>query len=138
MDVQEQPSRALRWGLRGLAAVVVGTLCVLGFDAMYAKEPDPRIPALAAEVRSKGWIVYSARSEAGDWDLFLIRPDGSSRQNITNTPDHGEAAPRFSPNGRRLLYRRLVADRNSVSLPLSERVGSAARLNGVRPATFRN
>src|SRR5216117_2730496 len=38
---------------------------------------------LAAEVRGKGWIVFPARSEQGDWDLFLMRPDGSHRRALT-------------------------------------------------------
>ncbi len=66
------------------------------------------VEKLAEEVRDKGWIVYCARSQKGDWDLFLMRPDGSNRRNITNTPDFEEAAPRFSPDGKRLLYRRLL------------------------------
>jgi len=62
---------------------------------------------LADEVRDKGWIVFSARSEAGDWDLFLCRPDGSDLHNITRTPEYNEAAPQFSRDGCKLLYRRL-------------------------------
>lgn len=71
---------------------------------------DPRVAALADEVREKGWIVFGARSPKGDWDLFLMRPDGSNRQNVTNTPGFSEAAPRFSPDGKKLLYRRLAKD----------------------------
>jgi Tol biopolymer transport system component len=62
---------------------------------------------LAREVRSKGWIVYSAKTERGDWDLFLMRPDGSARRNITQSSEWSEAAARFSPDGRRLLYYRM-------------------------------
>jgi Tol biopolymer transport system component len=62
---------------------------------------------LAEEVRGKGWIVFCARAEAGDWDLFLCRPDGSDLHNVTRTPQYNEAAPQFSRDGRRLLYRRL-------------------------------
>jgi Tol biopolymer transport system component len=76
-----------------------------------ANEPkgthDPSVERLADEVRGKGWIVFSARSERGDWDLFACRPDGSQRRNITNTPDFNEAAAQFSRDGRRLLFRRL-------------------------------
>ena len=68
---------------------------------------DPRVAALSAEVAGKGWIVYGARAEGGTWDLFLSRPNGSVRHNITNTPDAEEAAPRFSPDGKKLLYRSL-------------------------------
>ena len=69
--------------------------------------PNPETDALAREVRSKGWIVYSARTNNGDWDLFLMRPDGTNIRNITNTPQWSEAAPRFSADSRYLIYRRL-------------------------------
>ena len=60
---------------------------------------ESAVADLAAEVRDKGWIVYSAQSGAGDWDLFVMRPDGSDRRNITGTQDFNEAAGRFSPDG---------------------------------------
>ena len=72
------------------------------------KKGDPRVAAVAKEVHDKGWIVYGARSPQGDWDLFIMRPDGSNVRNLTNTPDYSEAAPRFSPDGKKLLYRRLA------------------------------
>jgi Tol biopolymer transport system component len=58
-------------------------------------------------VRDLGWIVFSARTDRGDWDLFRLRPDGSDRRPVTDTPDSGEAGARFSPDGRRLLFYRL-------------------------------
>ena len=63
--------------------------------------------ALREEVRDKGWIVYGARSEPGDWDLFICRPDGANTRNLTRTPEYNEVAPQFSRDGRRLLYRRM-------------------------------
>ena len=49
--------------------------------AVSAKAQAPRTSApidkldtaerLAEEVRNKGWIVFCARSDKGDWDLFL-------------------------------------------------------------------
>lgn len=82
---------------------------LLGFGALPAAlgGADPRVATLAAEVRGKGWIAYGARSAKGDWDLWLMRPDGSANRNITNTPAYSEAAPRFSPDGTKMLYRRL-------------------------------
>ncbi len=76
----------------------------------HERPADPRIAGLADELRDKGWIAYSAYTDNGGWDLFLCRPDGSHVRNITNTPDSREAAPRFSPDGRRLMYRRLPKD----------------------------
>jgi Tol biopolymer transport system component len=69
--------------------------------------PGDAVQHLAAEVRDKGWVCYAARSDRGDWDLFLCRPDGSQRRNLTNTPEFHEFAPQFSRDNRRLLYRRL-------------------------------
>ena len=73
-----------------------------------AATSDTRVDALRTEVATKGWIVYGARADNGTWDLFLSRPDGTHTRNITNTPDFEEAAPRFSPDGSKLLYRRLT------------------------------
>lgn len=60
---------------------------------------------LAEEVKDKGWIVFSARSANGSWDLFMMRPDGSQRRQLTDTPQVEEAGPRYSPDGKRLLFR---------------------------------
>jgi len=87
------------------------TLCTTerttGIDAAAAEAQQPAVKRLADEVRDKGWIVFSARAEQGNWDLFLCRPDGSALRNITRTSEYHEAAPQFSRDGRKLLYRRL-------------------------------
>jgi dipeptidyl aminopeptidase/acylaminoacyl peptidase len=81
---------------------------------------DAQVAELAREVHGKGWIVFSAKTEAGDWDLFLMRPDGSGKKNITQTPNFSEAAARFSPDGKRILYYRLpkgeILDNNKYGL----------------------
>ena len=86
----------LRAWVTVVAVVAVSAACTTG-----------QTRELADEVRDKGWIVFCARTEAGDWDLFTCRPDGSDSHNITRTPQYNEAAPQFSRDGRRLLYRRL-------------------------------
>ena len=113
----------------------------LALSAAAAQEAgvgrDPNVAALAEEVRGKGWIAYSARGSGGDWDIFLMRPDGSQVRNITNTPGFEEAAPRFSPDGKRMLYRRLPRG-TTIS---HDKWGFQGRLviadaNGARPAVF--
>jgi len=94
-----------------VVAVIVCVWCV-SRTACAAVEDDASVRALAEEVRSKGWIVFCARSEAGDWDLFLCRPDGSELRHLTRTAEFNEAAPQFSRNGRHLLYRRLPRSEN--------------------------
>lgn len=71
---------------------------------------DEAVERLAQEVRAKGWIVFSARSEKGDWDLFRCRPDGSGLRNLTRTPGFSETAPQLSRDAKKLLYRRLKRD----------------------------
>ena len=68
---------------------------------------DAPAARLAEEVRRYGWLVFSARSDRGDWDLFVCRPDGSDRRNLTRTPESNETGAQFSRDGRRLLFRRL-------------------------------
>ncbi len=75
-------------------------------------QADPAARKLAEEVAAKGWIVFSAKSDKGDMDLFLCRPDGSQRHNITHTPEFNEMGGRFSPDGKKLLYRRAKKGQN--------------------------
>jgi Tol biopolymer transport system component len=83
-------------------------LVVLAGGSGEARGEDARVARLKQEVREKGWLAYSARSENGTWDLFLSRPDGSDRRNVTETADFEEAAPRWAPDGTKLLYRRMA------------------------------
>ena len=80
----------------GLVSLAAGSLWLLALTAATTAQADQRsgkaVRELAAEVGPKGWIVYSARTQSGDWDLFLMRPDGSRRRNITNTRTANEAA----------------------------------------------
>ncbi|MDZ4860240.1 MAG: hypothetical protein SGI88_14785 [Candidatus Hydrogenedentes bacterium] len=81
-------------------------LCILLANSVAFA--DDRQALLATELRSTGWIVFGARADNATWDLFVMRPDGSDKRNITNTAEFEEAAPRLSPGGNRLLYRRLA------------------------------
>jgi len=73
---------------------------------LQARAEDPKVAALAGEIRQKGWIGFSAADDSGQWDLFLMRPDGSEKQNLTETSGFSETGLRFSTDGRRLLYYR--------------------------------
>ena len=87
-----------------LAALLLTTILV----AAVAAE-DKTVETLRREVATKGWVVTSIKQKRGDWDLVLMRPDGSKQRKLTDTPDWSEAAPRWSPDSRRLLYRRIKA-----------------------------
>jgi Tol biopolymer transport system component len=63
--------------------------------------------ALRAELRGHGWLAFSAKTKAGDRDLFLMRADGSGRRHLTDTREFNEAGVRFSPDGTKLFYYRM-------------------------------
>ena len=113
------------WQLAFISIIVVVTsLQVKGAQQrgwLFAEgDSSSRIISLSEEVRFRGWIIYSARTDRGDWDLFLMRPDGSDRRNITNTAGFNEAAARFSPDGQKILYYRMpkniVVDNNKYGI----------------------
>jgi Tol biopolymer transport system component len=84
---------------------------------------DPRAVELANEVARRGWIVFASyplelpgqpvakKDDRTQTDLYLARPDGSQLRNITGTSEFSEFGGRFSPDGKRLLYRRLPRDK---------------------------
>jgi Tol biopolymer transport system component len=59
---------------------------------------------LAAELRGKGWIAFSAKGSAGDWDLWATRPDGTERRRLTATAGYSEAGVRFSHDSTKYLF----------------------------------
>ena len=85
---------------------------------------DPAAEELRKEVAGKGWIIIAAYADEvkaqrlladdnpGQADLYLMRPDGSEMRNITNTADTHEFFPQFSPDGRKIMFRRLPKDRD--------------------------
>ncbi len=89
-----------------------GILLALGCSVTtFADRSDTAssVRELAKEVAGKGWIVFSAGTAQGDYDLFVSRPDGSAKRNLTQTPDWNEYGGRFSPDSKRILYRRQKA-----------------------------
>ncbi len=87
------------------ALVLGGTLggSILASTAAETQE----LEKLKAELHGRGWLFFGTKTEGGDWDLFVMRPDGSERRQITHTPDFNEASPRLSRDGKRLLYYRM-------------------------------
>jgi len=104
-------NRVKRHSTRTRAIHLIGSMMLIiscvARCGLFAGSNDVKVTELAKEVRGKGWVVYTGPSETGDWDLFIMRPDGSEKRNLTRTPDYHETGARFSPDGKRLLYRRI-------------------------------
>jgi Tol biopolymer transport system component len=107
----------------GAGAVLWSAACLAAAEEAGAKA-DLRAQVLRKEISARGWIVLAAhpseveagkviarKQDRGQLDLYLARPDGSKLRNITNTQDYHEYGGRFSPDGRKLLYRRLARGR---------------------------
>ncbi len=95
---------------------------------------DPAVDQLAKEVATRGWILFSAKTAAGDYDLFLARPDGTQVRNLTHTPEFNEYGGRFSPDSRRFIYRR-TAKGTTINHDLWGAIGvpMIARADGSNP-----
>lgn len=93
-----------------LLAVCVLILANLSGGARAEKRAvkDPEVRRLYNELANKGWIIYSAMTEKGDYDLFISRPNGTSVRNLTRTPGSNELGARFFADGKRILYRRVT------------------------------
>jgi len=101
-----------------LAVLIAGVLKVGSVPAAQdlkgapERRSDAAVQTLAKEVGLLGWILFDAATERGDRDLFVVRPDGSDRRRITNTPGFTEFGARLSPDGSRMMYRRLEGNKS--------------------------
>jgi Tol biopolymer transport system component len=52
-------------------------------------------------------IIYETYRETGgkeNWELYMMKADGSGAVNLTNTPNIDEMYPHVSPDGRKILF----------------------------------
>ncbi len=93
---------------RVLTCILAALLISAVLSPPRAAAQDDRSAALSREIAGKGWVIYGAYGVGGTWDLFASRPDGSQKRNLTQSPDFEEAGPRVSPDGAKMLYRRMA------------------------------
>jgi Tol biopolymer transport system component len=53
-------------------------------------------------------------NRSGNWQVWVIRPDGSGLEQLTDAPGYGAAAPTWSPDGAHLLGQPLRGARSFV------------------------
>ena len=86
-------------GVSGLLGLSLGVL-IVGLLLL-----QPRFaPAVGAHRHTK--IVFDrfiASGPSSDYDVFVMNPDGSHRQRLTQSPAY-DWAPAVSPNGRRIVF----------------------------------
>jgi len=94
------------------------------------------IAKLASEVQHHGWIVFSSKTDRGDWDLFRMRPDGAERQRFIDMPGWNEGGARFSPDGKRVLFYRLPESDELQNNEYGRGELVIARADGSEPVVF--
>lgn len=109
-----RPGRLRPWTIgAGLALLVLaGGLLWLGLrgeDRRDERAVAPRQEAIATiggrSAALSDWIVLSwTRPRLGKPNLWLFRPDGSRRVNVTNDPRYFDIHPKFSPDGRQIAF----------------------------------
>ena len=122
-----------------IASVVVAALAIL--LALLVWWPGHRLPpqlkpagnspvACAQPQRPEmpGWIVMSWTVRGiGRPDLWLFRPDGTQRVQITESPRHFDVHPCFSPDGRQVAFVRGRELEEATSLWVCRSNGEDAR-----------
>jgi dipeptidyl aminopeptidase/acylaminoacyl peptidase len=89
------PAASVRLALL-LAALLILVVVAVGAVLMQRQPFPPR-----------GFIAYAAQT--GLSDIRLIAADGTDDRPVTETPDAHEIAPRWSPDGRTLLFIRIAS-----------------------------
>jgi Tol biopolymer transport system component len=67
------------------------------------KMPGDDAGAEAPGISLESWIAFDSNGTIGNRDIFVIRPDGTGRRQLT-TEASGDAQPSFSPDGRKLAF----------------------------------
>lgn len=70
---------------------------------------EVRLSASGGNDANPAWSPDGARiafqsTRAGNWEVFVMRADGSDQLRVTATPDRQEGEPSWSPDGTRLVY----------------------------------
>ncbi len=87
-------TRTARWKQWHISRVFAASFIVMSL-----------ITLALVSVRGQGRIVFEQRMGGGTWDIFLIRPDGRFRKNLTNgAPNAKHITPTISPDGRMIAF----------------------------------
>ncbi|MGO8701641.1 MAG: hypothetical protein ACLQVY_28490 [Limisphaerales bacterium] len=92
--------------MRGIFFRVAGLLAAFASLAQFSRASDTeplreRLKALPFKIAYESYVN-------GNWEIFVMNPDGSGALNLTKTPDLNEHYPQVSPDGTKMCF---VADK---------------------------
>jgi len=105
---------------------------VLALVAALSISPLP--PVASAAFPGENGLIAFERRVSGQWDIFVVAPDGTGVTNLTRTPDDDELMPTWSPNGTEIAF---TSDRTGdYELYVMNADGSNVRRLTNSPGTF--
>jgi hypothetical protein len=102
------PGRTLRFGfsMRSTLFQLTGLLAAVASLAQLAFAADT-VP-LREQLKKLPFKIAYESYVGGNWEIFIMNPDGSGPVNLTQTSDLNEHYPQISPDGTRICF---VADK---------------------------
>ncbi len=95
----------MRWGVRVVACVCVGSLAVVA------------VPAQAAFPGKNGRIAFQSDRSGGDSDIWTMNSDGTAAVNLTESSTGGDEAPNWRADGKVLAF---MSDRVTPTNPTGD------------------
>lgn len=85
----------------------VGQVCTIGIDGLNLTVVAADPPAYYVEPSwspDEEWIAYRfIDPESDNYEIYKVRPDGTSRTNLTNSPER-DIEPDWSPDGKWIVF----------------------------------
>ncbi|NQT84404.1 PD40 domain-containing protein [bacterium] len=87
-----------------LLLLLVMPALVLSEGRVAEVKLSPEEAKLRAELRRTPFKMIYETNRDGNWELYVMNPDGSGQVNLTQTSDLDEMYPHASPDGKRICF----------------------------------
>jgi TolB protein len=111
-----------------LAATAVGTFALAkSFRVGHVRRPGaPRVVRLPLTGNGKIAFASDADGGQGNWDIYVMNPDGSGLTRLTSDPNV-ESRPAWLPDGTKIAFERATADGSDPGIFVMNADGSGVK-----------